>query len=79
MENVEFLLSDEYVKFSQRITELHALKKALKEEFKKKYDEYQKSLAGLDEEANSAQSVYETWKATQQNKKKTERAEKETK
>ena len=65
MENVEFLLSDEYVKFSQRITELHALKKSLKEEFKKKYDIYQKELQTLDGEAHTAQQRFEEWKATQ--------------
>lgn len=61
-EQIEFLLSDEYVQFSQKIAEIHAWKKALKEEFKKKYDEYQKSLTSMDDEAKLALQNFEQWK-----------------
>ena len=69
MENIEFLLTDEYVKFSQKIAELHALKKSLKEDFKKKYAEYQEQLAGLDKQATDALVDFDKWKDIQSKKK----------
>lgn len=64
MESLEYLLSDEYVQFSQRIAEIHALKKSCKEEFKKKHEEYQANLKSLDGEATIAAQKFEDWKAT---------------
>lgn len=64
MESLEHLLSDEYVQFSQRIAEIHALKKACKEEFKKKHEEYQATLKSLDNDATTAASKFEEWKST---------------
>ena len=64
MESLEYLLSDEYVQFSQRIAEIHALKKSCKEEFKRKHEEYQANLKSLDTKALEAAQKFEEWKST---------------
>jgi septation ring formation regulator EzrA len=63
MESLEHLLSDEYVQFSQVVAEIHALKKACKEDFKKKHEEYQANLKSLDAKAVEAAQKFEEWKA----------------
>jgi ABC-type Zn uptake system ZnuABC Zn-binding protein ZnuA len=72
MEDVELLLTPEYVDFSKKIAELYALKKSLKDDFKKKYEEYQKSLKVLDENAKQCVADWEKWKSSQHDKDKKE-------
>lgn len=64
-DQIEFLLSDEYVSFSAKIAEIHALKKACKEEMKKKYEEFQAHLKELDVQAQASLNKWEEWKTAQ--------------
>ncbi len=65
MDNVEFLLSDEFVKFSEKIKEIHDKKKVEKEEIKALYAEHQRKMKALEHEAVAAQEEFETWKNSQ--------------
>jgi hypothetical protein len=62
MENVEYLLTDEYVEFSQKVAAIHAEKKTLKEAFKKQYEEFQLKVKELDDGAKEAIATWEQWK-----------------
>ncbi|MCK9458384.1 MAG: hypothetical protein M0R80_01925 [Proteobacteria bacterium] len=62
MENVELLLSDEFVKFSAKIAELHAEKKEKTASFKSVHEAWKNEMAELDKEAKEAQDEWEEWK-----------------
>jgi phage-related minor tail protein len=65
MENVEFLLSDEYVAFSGHISQIHEEKKTLKEEFKKKYEAFTARTKELDDQVKELVENWEAWKKEQ--------------
>ena len=66
---VELLLSDEYVEFSKKVTDLHVKKKSLKDAFKVKIEELQKQLKdackSVDDEAKVLAQEWELWKEGQ--------------
>lgn len=62
MPEVELLLSDEFVVFSQKITEIHAEKKAKKAELKALYDKMKTEIDELDENAKTLNAEFEEWK-----------------
>ena len=67
--SIELLLSDEYVDFSKKVADLHVKKKALKDEFKAKFEELQKTLKevckNIDEEAKVLVKNWESWTSQQ--------------
>lgn len=71
--SIELLLSDEYVDFSKKVADLHVKKKILKDEFKAKFEELQKTLKevckNIDEEAKVLVKNWETWAAGQKGEK----------
>jgi len=62
MENVDKLLSDKFIEFSELIAELHVEKKKKKEELRKIYARYQDEFKELDDKAKEAQREFEEWK-----------------
>ena len=62
MENVNVLLSDEFIAFSNKIAHIHAEKKRKKQELKAFYDKVQLELAALDDQAKAEYLQFEEWK-----------------
>lgn len=63
-EDLNWLLTDEFVTFSNKIKEIVDLKKAKKAEMKSFYEKIQNDLKKLDEDANLAREEFETFKST---------------
>jgi regulator of replication initiation timing len=61
----EYLLTDQFVEFSQKITNIHAQLKALKESFKEQYDEFTKQKSLLEDQKEEAVKEWEDWVAKQ--------------
>lgn len=55
------LLTDEFVAFSAKISQIHELKKKKLEEMKEIYDKFQSEILALDKQAKDAQNDFETW------------------
>lgn len=64
MEHVEFLLSEEFIRFSKKIEELAIKKKELKEELKEFYNKINEQIKDLEVKAKEAQQEFEDWKAS---------------
>ena len=60
---IDYLLSDEFVAYSQKIAEIHATKKAKQDELKAVYATIKKQLEDLDAAAVAANNEFEDWKA----------------
>ena len=61
---MEWLLSDEFVTFSQRVAEIHAEKKNLKQQLKELYEKSQARIKDLDAQAQALSEEFERWKAS---------------
>ena len=59
MVDVDVLLSDDFVKFSSKVSELHEKKKKLNADFKKLYEEHKESLKIIDGEATKLQKEFD--------------------
>jgi regulator of sigma D len=59
---VDYLLSDEFVTYSQKIAEIHAAKKTKTEELKSIYATMRKQIDGFDLQAIAVNSEWENWK-----------------
>lgn len=57
--NTDYLLSDEFVAFSQKIATLLEAKKALKKELKEYYEDIQSKIAALEDQAKRLQDEFE--------------------
>lgn len=64
-EDVQLLLTEEYIAYTAKIADIFAKKKIKQEEVKKIYDNYKQELEVLNTEAAKAQEEWEEWKATQ--------------
>ncbi|RTK93290.1 MAG: hypothetical protein EKK64_10290 [Neisseriaceae bacterium] len=67
-EDLNWLLTDEFVSFSNKIKEIVELKKAKKAELKSFYEKTQNELKKLEEEATIAQEEFETFKSSSHKK-----------
>ena len=67
MEDVELLLSDEFVAFSTTIAAIHAEKKEKKSQLKEIYDKMKKEIEDLDGRAKTEYAQFEEWKKSQAN------------
>lgn len=59
---MEWLLSDEFVTFSQRIAEIHNEKKQIKQQLKEFYEKSQTKLKDLELQAQALSDDFEKWK-----------------
>jgi hypothetical protein len=65
MENINLLLTEEFIVFSQKIAHLYNEKKKKKHELKTFYDKIQAELSVLDDEAKAMALEFDDWKRTQ--------------
>lgn len=59
---MNWLLSDEFIEFSKKISDIHSKKKALKAELKEFYDKVSSQIKTLDKEAVILNDEFEAWK-----------------
>lgn len=62
---MDWLLSDEFVTFSQRVAEIHNEKKQIKQQLKETYEKAQAKLKELELQAQALSDDFEKWKKTQ--------------
>lgn len=62
MEKVDYLLTEEFVEFSQKISRIFEAKKAKKLELKNFYEKVQSDLKALEDEAKQAEQDFESFK-----------------
>jgi len=62
MSDSDFLLTDEYVEYTQKIAKLHTTKKSKEEEMKKLYDAFKLEMASIEDEAKKAHDEWLAWK-----------------
>jgi hypothetical protein len=66
MDEMNWLLTDEFVSFSSKIKDIHERKKAKKAELKVFYDKIQLDIKALEEEAKDAEDEFQKWKNGQE-------------
>lgn len=59
---MNWLLTDEFVNFSEKIKKIHERKKVKKAELKEFYDKIQVDIKALEEEAKDAEDEFQKWK-----------------
>jgi iron-sulfur cluster repair protein YtfE (RIC family) len=74
---MNWLLSDEFVTFSQKVAEIHAQKKKLKIDLKEYYDRISSQIKSLDKEATVLSDEFESWKTEHAGKEKVEKTDAE--
>jgi iron-sulfur cluster repair protein YtfE (RIC family) len=74
MDNINLLLTDEFITFSGKIAQLHAEKKKKKQELKAFYDKIQAELGHLDDQAKAIALEFEDWKRANSTEDETEEA-----
>jgi len=62
---MDWLLSEEFISFSQKIAEIYGEKKKVKQDLKEYYDKAQTKLKELEAQAQSLQDEFEKWKKNQ--------------
>lgn len=67
---IEFLLTDNFQEFSEKIAEIHIEKKKRKEALKQVYEKTQQELKQLDNQAKNIYEEFEQWKKSQVNTQK---------
>jgi hypothetical protein len=63
MDDFEVFLTDEFVEFSKRIAELHAIKKQKTEEFRAIHAQFKADITELDQAAKEVATGWELWKS----------------
>lgn len=66
MEKNDYLLTDEFIAFSQKIAQIFEAKKAKKLELKNFYEKIQNEIKVLEEEAKAAEADFESFKLKNQ-------------
>jgi len=59
--NPELLLSDKFVEFSQKISQLHEAKKKASAELKKLLEDHTLQMKKIDDEALALSAAFEAW------------------
>ena len=62
MSELDTLLTDEFVAFSQKVSEIHIEKKKMKQELKDVYEKINAKMKELDMEAKLLNENFEKWK-----------------
>lgn len=65
-DELNWLLTDEFVAFSEKIKDIHSRKKAKKQELKEFYEKILLDFNALDEEAKDAEDAFHKWKTRQE-------------
>lgn len=63
MNEIDILLTDEFVQFSTKIAEIHKSKKKKKEVFKQLYEQFQQEIHTLDTEAQEVATIWGEWRS----------------
>lgn len=63
-----WLLTDEFIAFSDKIKSIHERKKTKKAELKAFYDKIQNEIKSLEEEAKLAEEAFQKWKKSVEDK-----------
>lgn len=61
-DELNWLLTDEFVSFSAKIAAIHEKKKAKKQELKEFYEKIQTELKTFDSQAKDAEDEFQKWK-----------------
>lgn len=67
-DEMNWLLTDEFVAFSAKIKSIHERKKAKKAELKVFFDKIQVDIKALEEEAKDAEDEFQKWKKSEESK-----------
>jgi transcription antitermination factor NusG len=67
-DEMNWLLTDEFVAFSAKIKSIHERKKAKKAELKVFFDKIQVEIKALEEEAKDAEDDFQKWKKSEESK-----------
>lgn len=59
MDDIERLLSEDFIEFSKKIADLYAVKREKKQAFKIVYEQYQKEIADLEAQAQQLKTEFE--------------------
>ena len=65
MQDIEYLMSDEFVAFSTQIAELHTERKEIKQKLKAYYETIQVELKDIDDRVIKVAADFEEWKNNQ--------------
>lgn len=65
-DELNWLLTDEFVAFSAKIATIHEKKKAKKQELKEFYEKIQTDLKAFDAQAKDAEDEFQKWKQAQE-------------
>lgn len=65
MNEIELLMSDEFIAFSKAVAAISEEKKQLEEEFKKHFEAYKESKKSLESKVSAANAKWEEWKKKQ--------------
>jgi Skp family chaperone for outer membrane proteins len=68
MNDLDFLLTEEYQEFAANVRQVFEEKKTVDEEFKKVYAAYKKTKSELEEKAEKLHDAWEKWKSEQTGK-----------
>lgn len=63
-DNIDYLLSDNFIEFSKNISEIYSEKKKKKEYLKQVYEKTQVEIKDLDNKARKLNSDFESWKSS---------------
>lgn len=61
-DNIDYLLSDNFIEFSKNIAEIYSEKKKKKEHLKQVYEKIQSEIKELDGKAKKLNFEFESWK-----------------
>ncbi len=70
-ENIDYLLSENFIEFSKNIAEIYSEKKKKKDYLKQIYEKTQSEIKELDNKAKKLNSDFESWKSSFENEQKT--------
>lgn len=71
-ENIDYLLSENFIEFSKNIADIFNEKKKKKEHLKQIYEKIQQEIKELDNKAKKLNLEFESWKSSFENNEKTE-------
>lgn len=68
MNDLDFLLTEEYQEFTENVRKIFVEKKTLDDEFKKTFAAYKKQKTDLEDKAEKLHDAWEKWKGEQTGK-----------
>lgn len=71
-DNIDYLLSENFIEFSKNIADIFSEKKKKKEYLKQTYEKIQQEIKELDNKAKKLNLEFESWKSSIENNEKSE-------